>query len=89
MDGRADEGLIEIVDRFEPTLFFYDSHPGGIGLSDELYDRHEELFRKGRALIAGCACPAGCPSCVGPINDPSSKTKAVALAILDFLSGTQ
>ncbi len=89
MDGHTDEGLIEIVDRFEPTLFFYDSHPGGIGLSDDLYDRHEELFRKGRALIAGCACPAGCPSCVGPINDPSSKTKAVALAILDFLSGTQ
>jgi DEAD/DEAH box helicase domain-containing protein len=84
-DGRADEGIVDIVDRFEPTLFFYDSFPGGIGLSDELYERHEELLRRGLGLIKECGCPAGCPSCVGPINDPEAKTKRAAVAILGLL----
>jgi len=86
-DGRLDAGEIEIMDRFEPTLFLYDSYPGGVGLSEELWEKHHLLLARTRDLILGCACRNGCPSCVGPVNDPAAKTKAAAVDILNLLLG--
>ena len=73
------------VEFFRPTLYLYDNYPGGIGLSEPLYHIHEELVRRTRELIAGCACENGCPSCVGPAGEAGTKAKEAALAILDRL----
>jgi len=73
------------VEFFRPTLYLYDNYPGGIGLSEPLYHIHEELVRRTRELIAGCACENGCPSCVGPAGETGTKAKEAALAILDRL----
>ncbi len=70
---------------FKPTLYLYDAYPGGIGLSEPLYRIHEQLIRKTRELIAGCACESGCPSCVGPSGETGARSKEAALAILDRL----
>ncbi|MDP8254267.1 MAG: DEAD/DEAH box helicase, partial [Candidatus Alcyoniella australis] len=80
-------GLIdpERIDAFDPTLFIYDTYPGGIGLSPEIFRLHVELIARARELIAGCACEAGCPSCVGPVNEVGVKSKEVALKILELL----
>ncbi len=51
---------------FDPTLYLYDSVPGGVGLATRLYDEREELLRRTRALLDRCGCEDGCPSCVGP-----------------------
>jgi DEAD/DEAH box helicase domain-containing protein len=52
---------------FDPTLFLYDHIPGGIGLAARLFDQREELLRRARRLMEGCACEDGCPACIGPL----------------------
>lgn len=51
---------------FDPTLFFYDAVPGGVGLAGRLFAEREELLLRTRAAIEGCACADGCPACIGP-----------------------
>lgn len=65
-----------------PTIFFYDRYPGGIGLSERLYDVHDELMRQARELITSCTCLSGCPACVGPIEEVGLLGKQQALELL-------
>jgi DEAD/DEAH box helicase domain-containing protein len=67
-----------------PTIFLYDGHPGGIGISRAAFSRFEELCEDARRLIAECPCSSGCPSCVqspkcGNLNEPLSKAGALVL----------
>jgi len=68
---------------YEPNVFVYDNYPGGIGLAEPLYRLHARLLAESRALIAGCRCREGCPSCVGPAGEAGTRGKEVALALLD------
>jgi DEAD/DEAH box helicase domain-containing protein len=73
-----------------PTIFIYDGHPGGIGITRIAYQRFDELCRDAHALIAECTCASGCPSCVqspkcGNLNEPLSK--AGARVLLERLLG--
>ncbi|WP_020616312.1 DEAD/DEAH box helicase [Paenibacillus daejeonensis] len=65
-----------------PTIFFYDRYPGGIGLSERLYDVHDELMRQARDHITSCTCLSGCPACVGPIEEVGLLGKQQALELL-------
>lgn len=67
---------------FEPLIFLYDNHPGGIGFSVEIFKLHVELLKKAIDVISKCPCEYGCPSCVGPINEVGKKSKGLALYIL-------
>jgi DEAD/DEAH box helicase domain-containing protein len=77
-----------------PTIFIYDGHPGGIGITRLAYQRFEELCRDAHRLIAECPCESGCPSCVqspkcGNLNEPLSKAGARVLleGLLRFSGG--
>jgi DEAD/DEAH box helicase domain-containing protein len=75
-----------------PTIFIYDGHPGGIGITRLAYQRFEELCRDAHLLIAECPCKSGCPSCVqspkcGNLNEPLSK--AGARMLLDGMLAAQ
>jgi DEAD/DEAH box helicase domain-containing protein len=70
----------------EPRIFIYDNYPGGIGFSQPLFAMHADLLARTRAMIAGCSCERGCPTCVGPIGDAGPLAKLVALRILDLLA---
>jgi DEAD/DEAH box helicase domain-containing protein len=70
---------------FEPNLYLYDAYPGGIGLSQPLFEMHSALLARTRELVASCPCEKGCPSCVGPSPNPGEDTKQVTLAILERL----
>jgi DEAD/DEAH box helicase domain-containing protein len=64
-----------------PTIFVYDGHPGGVGITRIAFARFEELCEDAQRLIAGCGCTDGCPSCVqspkcGNLNEPLSKVGA-------------
>jgi DEAD/DEAH box helicase domain-containing protein len=64
---RGDIGGISIP--FHPQIgcgcvFIYDGHPGGIGIAARAFEDLPEVLAKVRALLAGCGCEAGCPSCV-------------------------
>lgn len=69
-----------------PTVVFFDTIPGGLGLSQNLYERHEALLRQGFETITHCECEDGCPSCVGPIGEEGSGGKSEALAIFKVLT---
>jgi len=69
---------------FDPTVFLFDAHPGGVGLAERLFERAEELLDQARLLIETCPCPGGCPACVGPAEEGSRKR--VALHILNALA---
>ncbi|MFB6126179.1 MAG: DEAD/DEAH box helicase [Halolamina sp.] len=66
------------------TIFVYDGHPGGVGLTRRGYERVEELMGRTADRVADCGCTGGCPACVqsphcGNANDPLSKPEAVHL----------
>jgi DEAD/DEAH box helicase domain-containing protein len=70
----------------KPAIILYDLIPGGIGLSERLYDIHSDLMNRGRELVEACECEDGCPSCVGPGGEGGSGGKRETLALLKELS---
>ena len=72
----------------EPTIYLYEAMPGGIGLSERLWQRHDELLDAAAALVAACPCEAGCPACTGPRLEPNVSPKALALRLLGELGAT-
>jgi DEAD/DEAH box helicase domain-containing protein len=67
-----------------PTIFIYDGHPGGVGLTRAGYAAFERLVDDARRLISECPCRRGCPSCVqspkcGNLNEPLAKHGALEL----------
>ncbi|HEX8051184.1 MAG TPA: Zn-binding domain-containing protein, partial [Solirubrobacterales bacterium] len=66
------------------TIFIYDGHPGGVGITKRGYEEFERLLADAERLIAECPCEAGCPSCVqspkcGNLNEPLHKAGALEL----------
>jgi len=66
------------------TIFIYDGHPGGVGISLRGYEQFERLLGNAERLIAECPCESGCPSCVqspkcGNLNEPLHKAGALEL----------
>lgn len=49
-----------------PSVVLYDMIPAGIGLSNRLYELHDELMGRAHELVEACECLDGCPSCIGP-----------------------
>ncbi|PWB50916.1 MAG: ATP-dependent helicase [Anaerolineales bacterium] len=70
----------------KPAVILYDKIPGGIGLSERLYEIHAELMLRGCELVEACACEDGCPSCVGPGGEVGYGGKREALALLKVLA---
>jgi DEAD/DEAH box helicase domain-containing protein len=68
-----------------PTIYLYEAVPGGVGLSERLWKRHDELLAGAADLIAACPCDAGCPACTGPRLEPHVNAKALALRLLGDL----
>jgi DEAD/DEAH box helicase domain-containing protein len=70
------------AERFEPTIYLYDNQPGGVGLTERLFDLLTPLVAQARETVAACPCRAGCPSCVGPVNEVGRRAKPIAAALL-------
>jgi len=67
-----------------PTIFIYDGHPGGVGISRRGYDEFERLVADAARLVGECPCKEGCPSCVqspkcGNLNEHLHKGGAIEL----------
>jgi DEAD/DEAH box helicase domain-containing protein len=64
-----------------PTIFIYDGHPGGVGITLQGFRSFDVLVADAHRLIRECPCESGCPSCVqspkcGNLNEPLSKAGA-------------
>ncbi len=68
-----------------PTIYLYETVPGGVGMSERLFDRHDELVHGAVELIGGCDCESGCPACTGPRLEADVDAKALALRLLRAL----
>ena len=67
-----------------PTIFVYDGHAGGVGITARGFDRFETWVEDTHALLKRCPCTSGCPSCVqspkcGNLNEPLDKSGARTL----------
>jgi DEAD/DEAH box helicase domain-containing protein len=65
-----------------PTIFIYDGHPGGVGITLQGFRNFDVLVEDAHRLISECPCESGCPSCVqspkcGNLNEPLSKAGAL------------
>ncbi len=69
-----------------PTVFVYDGHAGGVGITERGFEAFEGWVADTAELVRGCPCADGCPSCVqspkcGNLNEMLDKRGA-----LTFLS---
>ena len=71
-----------------PTIIFYDSVPGGIGLSEKLYGLIPTLFIKSVEIISSCSCLDGCPACTGPAAENGEGAKQLVLGILNEMKSS-
>jgi DEAD/DEAH box helicase domain-containing protein len=67
-----------------PTIFIYDGHPGGVGITRRGALLFERLVGDAHRLVSECPCESGCPSCVqspkcGNLNEPLHKAGAIEL----------
>jgi DEAD/DEAH box helicase domain-containing protein len=66
------------------TIFIYDGHPGGVGITRAGFEAFERLCDDALLLISECPCKAACPSCVqspkcGNLNEPLNKNGSIEL----------
>jgi DEAD/DEAH box helicase domain-containing protein len=85
------EGHVELQQAFVPTVYLYDNFPGGVGLSEPLWQRQAELVMRAGELVQHCDCRAGCPACVGPVlaaqeQGEGTTPKTLALKVLALLA---
>jgi DEAD/DEAH box helicase domain-containing protein len=67
-----------------PTIFVYDGHAGGVGITERGFDVFEGWAADTARMLEGCPCDHGCPSCVqspkcGNLNEPLDKAGALKL----------
>jgi DEAD/DEAH box helicase domain-containing protein len=67
-----------------PTVFIYDGHSGGVGITERGFEIFEGWVEDTAQLLARCPCERGCPSCVqspkcGNLNEPLDKAGALTL----------
>jgi DEAD/DEAH box helicase domain-containing protein len=67
-----------------PTVFVYDGHPGGVGITERGFVSFEGWVEDTARMLDGCPCADGCPSCVqspkcGNLNEMLDKHGALTL----------
>ncbi|MFC7370572.1 DEAD/DEAH box helicase [Fictibacillus iocasae] len=68
----------------KPTIFIYDSYPGGIGLSEKIYENWSTVLDESLHVIERCPCENGCPSCTGS-SEENTFAKQSARSLLHQL----
>lgn len=71
----------------QPTVFLYDKYPGGVGLAGKVFETMEIVLGETYAMISGCPCETGCPSCTG--LEGSDHQKKDTLYLINGLKGAE
>jgi DEAD/DEAH box helicase domain-containing protein len=76
-----------------PTVFIYDGHPGGVGITERGFAAFEGWVADTARMLEGCPCADGCPSCVqspkcGNLNEWLDKQGALTLLRRMVAAGT-
>jgi DEAD/DEAH box helicase domain-containing protein len=70
------------VQTSRPTVFIYDGHSGGVGITERGFNAFEGWVADTARMLEGCPCSDGCPSCVqspkcGNLNEMLDKGGAL------------
>ncbi len=71
----------------QPTLYLYDSVPGGVGYARRIYQQWEEIRAAALAHVRRCPCRQGCPSCVGAVVETGDRARDGAAWLLARAGG--
>jgi len=71
-----------ILNNGQPAILVYDTIPGGVGLSHQLFEDHLFWLARAAEMISDCPCEDGCPACVGPFGEEGYGSKRESLALL-------
>jgi DEAD/DEAH box helicase domain-containing protein len=85
MSDKNDLGVaIEVRSSYDglPTVYLYDSYPGGVGLAEKAFDLLPHILKASYELMVACPCSDGCPGCVGPKEEIGSGVKSLCLDLL-------
>ena len=74
-----------ILNNGQPAILVYDTIPGGVGLSNQLFEDHRFWLERAAEMIGECPCEDGCPACVGPFGEDGYGSKRESLALLKGL----
>ncbi len=85
-DSRDLRSVSQVKSAFteKPTIYIYESVPGGVGYAQKLFRVAPEIFSAAIQLIKDCPCKTGCPSCVGPEIEVGREGKQNASLLLDY-----
>ena len=75
---------VKSVNDEKPTFYIYDSYPGGIGLSERMFDLWNELLPRVTETVESCSCTNGCPACIGA-QDADLNLKKEVIKLLHLL----
>ena len=70
----------------KPTIFFYDRYPGGIGLSEKIYEGNETVLMETKQMVRTVHVNKGCPSCIGTDATTETAKQDVLKLLLLFQS---
>ncbi len=74
-----------ILNNGQAAILVYDTIPGGVGLSHQLFEDHRFWLERAAEMIQDCPCEDGCPACVGPFGEDGYGSKRESLALLKGL----
>lgn len=79
---------IKAIHTEKPTLFLYDRYPGGIGLSETVYEKITEIVSDAITFIEHCQCENGCPTCVGigSVHSATNSEKSIKMLVIHALN---
>jgi len=89
MSDKSDLGVaVEVRSVYDgrPTIYLYDSYPGGVGLAEKAYRMLPQILRASLDLISSCPCTGGCPGCVGPEQQVGEGAKHLAVEVLKSIT---
>ena len=66
-----------------PTIFLYESYPGGLGMSEKLFRIYKKVLASAREHLKDCNCDEGCPACVGPVEEVGLEAREYALKLIE------
>jgi DEAD/DEAH box helicase domain-containing protein len=69
--GRKPGALAEVDASTLPFVVLYDRTPGGAGLASQAHALGRAFFDRTIAVVEGCGCARGCPTCMGPTAEAS------------------
>ncbi len=64
-----------------PTLYLYDSFPGGVGFARRIFDQFEEICGAAASHVRGCPCERGLPVLrggAGGVRDHGPRRRGLA-----------